>query len=161
MKTQETQSFKHNQPLIDRLISLVLLDIDAIHAYDQAINNIESLTVKNQFLQFKYDHERHVQNLTSSLHQLGAQAPEYRREFKGYSFSKFKSPESSKDLEEILHIMKENEQYTNMTYDGVLSYEIPDELRTLIKNNRDDERRHLKYIRSCIDSRIWEQKEAA
>jgi hypothetical protein len=48
-----------------------------------------------------------------------------------------------------------------MTYDGVLSYEIPDELRTLVKNNRDDERRHLKYIQSCIDSRIWDQKEVA
>ena len=161
MEKKETQSFKQNRLFIDRLISLVLLDIDAIHVYDQAIQNIESITIKNQFLQFKYDHERHVQNLTEFLHQLGAEAPDYRREFKSFSFSKFKSLELCQDVEEILTLMRENEQYTNMSYDDFLSHEMPEELRTIIKNNRDDERRHLRYIISCINSRVWEQKEAA
>ena len=144
-----------SKQVLDQLVSLVLLDIDAIHSYDQAIKNINHLNVKNQFYQFKYDHERHVQNLSEYIHRLGSDSPQLTPEFKGYSFSKFRSLEGKEDLEEILHLMLENERCTNMTYDEVLSYELPHDVRFIVMNNRDDERRHLKYIKYCIDSKIW------
>ena len=151
-----------SRQLIDKLVSLVLLDIDAIHAYDQAMINLSMnvLSVKNQFLQFKYDHERHVQNLTDCIHRIGSEAPQFSKEFKGFSFSKFKSLEKVQELEEILNMMLENERCTNMTYDDVLSFDLPDEVRMTVKNNRDDERRHLKYIKNCIESKIWLKKVA-
>jgi len=146
--------------VVDQLVSLVLLDIDAIHAYDQAIKNIKSLSVKNQFYQFKYDHERHFQSLSEYVQRLGSESPQLTPEFKGYSFAKFRSLEGKEDLEEILNLMLENEKCTNMTYDEVLSYELPHDVRIIVMNNRDDERRHLKYMKYCIDSKIWMIKAA-
>ncbi len=145
--------------VVKKVNSLIQLDIDAVHAYQQAIEHIDVTDVKNQLVQFKHDHENHVQNLSEVVRKLGGQPPEFSRDFKGFVIQGFTALRSVTGTEGALKAMKSNEELTNSSYDDALSWDVTTEVRNVIQKNRDDEKRHLRYIEQCIENCVWEQRE--
>ena len=145
--------------VVKKLSTLVQLDIDAIHAYEQAIEKIENVQVQDQLTRFKEDHRRHVENLSSLIQRHGGQAPEYSRDFKGFLIQGFTALRSVTGTEGALKAMKSNELLTNKTYDEALSWDLADDVKDVVKRNREDERLHLNYIEKAIESRVWEAGE--
>jgi rubrerythrin len=150
-----------NPELMRHLISLVHLDIDAIHAYQLAIKEIDVQEVKDNLIKFKQDHQRHLDDLAPFIRSLGGEPPAFKPDFKGYFIKGFTALRSLTGTEGALKAMRSNEQLTNKTYEDALTWQMPDEIRSVIQKNRDDERRHLTYIEDIINQRVWEKKKIA
>ncbi|HEY3449419.1 MAG TPA: DUF2383 domain-containing protein [Myxococcales bacterium] len=139
------------------LSSLAQLDIDAIHAYDQAIHNIDVTSVREQLTQFKADHERHVRDLSVIIQRFGGQAPSFSPDFKGYVLQGFTALRSAMGTEGALKAMKGNEELTNRTYSNALGKGFPVDVLAVLQKNYADEQRHLAAINQWIGIRVWEQ----
>jgi uncharacterized protein (TIGR02284 family) len=143
-----------NENVISVLNDLIHLDIDAVHAYGQAIDNVEDSVIRSRLLEFQNDHERHIRELSESVRELGGTAIEHKRDFKGFLIEGMTAIRSSTGTKGALKAMKTNEVLTNRKYDKALDEDLPPRVRDLVLRNRDDERRHLQFIESCLSSKI-------
>ncbi|OFZ21629.1 MAG: hypothetical protein A2X94_00310 [Bdellovibrionales bacterium GWB1_55_8] len=150
-----------SKDLIKHLSSLVHTDIDAIHAYDQAIEKIDYKEVRDRLSDFRTDHHRHVTDLSSLIRDMGGDPPEFKRDFKGFLIEGFTALRSVTGTEASLKAMKTNERLTNATYEKALSWDVPTNVRDVIRKNREDERRHFDYIDQVLQSKPWEGVKAA
>lgn len=138
------------------LQSLAQLDIDAIHAYSSAIERIDLSDVKKQLIHFRADHERHVSDLSTLIGKLGGNPPKTTLDFKGFLIQGFTAIRSMIGNESALKAMKMNEELTNKNYYEALEFDLQPDVKAVVQKNYEDERRHLKYIRQCIENRVWE-----
>ncbi|MDA8091413.1 MAG: DUF2383 domain-containing protein [Nitrospiraceae bacterium] len=144
-----------------KLSNLVKLDIDAVHAYTKAIEHIDVPEVKHTLEGFMGDHERHIKNLSEQVRLLGETAPGLTKDFKGYLIEGFTAIRS-RDTESALKAMKTNEQLTNRIYASALKEKeaYPTNIMAILDLNYSDEQRHLSYIQTAINDRIWEKARA-
>lgn len=148
-----------NKNVLDRLVSLCQLDIDATRAYQQAIENCTHTEVKNQLSTFKADHERHIVDLSAMIRTLGGSPPERKPDFKGFLLEGFTAIRSATGTPGALRAMDTNEMLTNSRYKAALGLDLPDNVRSLVNKNYLDEVRHLQWIRDAIQNRVWEREE--
>ncbi|HSO00274.1 MAG TPA: DUF2383 domain-containing protein [Candidatus Nanopelagicales bacterium] len=145
--------------IVKELNDLIQLDIDAIHAYDQAIEACEHPMVKSRLTEFRSDHVQHVQDLGAHVRSLGG-TPEESRDFKGWLIEGFTAIMAQGDRSALV-AMKGNEQLTNNRYEAALQIpEFTAEIRSTIEKNRRDEARHLQWINEALDLKLWERKAA-
>ena len=136
---------------------LVHLDVDAIHAYDQALKNIDVAHIRSQLERAKADHERHISELSAAIVDLGGTAPVIRRDMKGLLIEGMTALRSAMGTEQSLRAMQTNEKLTNKTYQEALDDRaLPDDVREVVLKNRADEARHLDWINKALDQRLWE-----
>jgi uncharacterized protein (TIGR02284 family) len=147
-----------NQEMAQKLGSLVQLDIDAIHAYKEAIEEIDVSEIRQQLSSFQSDHSRHVQELSDLIRHLGETPPEFSRDFKGFLIQGFTALRSISGTEGALKAMRSNEKLTNSTYDQARSWKLEPTARELVEKNYRDEQRHLQYIEETIANRTWEKR---
>lgn len=143
--------------VIDKLSQLIHLDIDAVHAYGQAIKQIDLVPIRETLEQFLEDHDRHVRNLSDKIRQLGGDPPEYSRDFKGFLIEGFTAIRSMTGNKGALEAMKMNERLTNRKYNDAMGWDVPLDVKTIIQSNFEDEKRHLQFIEQALDKRLWEQ----
>lgn len=143
--------------ILKELNSLTQLDIDAIHAYDQALSHIDVLSIKDQLTQFRDDHHRHVRDLSDAIRRLGGQPPSFQKDFKGFLIQGMTSARSSTGTEGALKAMKTNEQLTNRNYSQAVNMGFPDDIKAIVERNFRDEQRHLATIEQWINTAAWEQ----
>jgi uncharacterized protein (TIGR02284 family) len=143
-----------NEKVISVLNDLIQLDIDAVHAYGQAIDNVEESVVRSRLLEFQNDHERHIRELGQEVLNQGGTPIEHKRDFKGFLIEGMTAIRSATGTRGALKAMRTNEVLTNRQYDKALEEALPPRVRDLVMRNRDDERRHLQYIDSCLSSKI-------
>jgi uncharacterized protein (TIGR02284 family) len=142
-----------NEKVISIVNDLIQLDIDAVHAYGQAIDNIEDSVVRGRLLEFQNDHERHIRELSQLVRDQGGTPIEHKRDFKGFLIEGMTAIRSATGTKGALKAMKTNELLTNRKYEKALEEALPPRVRDLILRNRDDERRHLQYIETCLTGR--------
>ena len=143
---------------ISTLNDLIHLDIDAIHAYRQAIDACEIAEVRTQLAAFMADHEQHVTNLEAAVRNVGG-VPAAGRDLKGFFIEGFTAVVSRGDRSALM-AMRGNEEITTRRYDAALRANLAAEIRTLVEKNHQDEVRHLNWIKDAIDRRVWERKAA-
>ena len=136
---------------------LVHLDVDAIHAYDQALKNIDVAHIRSQLERAKADHERHISELSAAIVDLGGTAPVIRRDMKGLLIEGMTALRSAMGTEQSLRAMQTNEKLTNRQYEKAAKMALPAHVDALVRRNLEDERRHLAYIEDAIARRVWEQ----
>lgn len=146
-----------NKDMADKLRSLAQLDIDAVHAYDQAIDQIEHIGIRQQISQFREDHNHHVQNLSRIITELGETPPEFSRDFKGFFIEGFTALRSATGTEGALKAMQTNENMTNKKYDEARSLPFRQDIKAVVEQNYSDEQRHLRYIEQTLGNRSWEK----
>lgn len=140
-----------SKQLIDKLCNLAQLDIDAVHAYDEALQHIDNQNIYESIKEFRDDHIRHINDLSEVITSFGGTPPERTKDFKGYLIQGFTSLRSITGTIGALKAMETNEVLTNKTYANALeSNEMPKEVRTLVEKNYEDEKRHLNYIRTTL-----------
>lgn len=145
---------------VARLRSLAQLDADAVGAYDAAIARIQEPLVRERLNDFRIDHMRHVQDLNTVITQLGGAPVELRPDLKGAAMKGLTAMSSMMGTEAALVAMLGNEEYTNRTYDVALKFAWSPEVRTLIEKHREDERRHVLWVREAVRTRPWERQRA-
>lgn len=143
--------------VISLMRDLVHLDVDAIHAYDQAIKNIDVASVRAELTRYKGDHERHVTDLSAAIVELGGDAPPIRRDVKGFFIEGMTALRAAMGTEQSLKAMLTNEKLTNREYDKAAKMALPPQIDALVQRNQADERRHLEFIEDAIARRVWER----
>lgn len=136
--------------LIDQLESLIRLDIDAIHAYDQAIKRIEQPLYRDKLVAFQGDHRRHVDALSAKLRELGETPPAFSPDFKGFFIEGFTALRSMTGTKGALEAMETNERLTNSRYEKASRMDFPSDIAMIIRENFADEQRHIAFIREAI-----------
>lgn len=139
------------------LSDLIHLDVDAIHAYDQAIDHIDVVAIKDRIIEFRDDHERHVTDLSAEIRRLGGEPPKRGRDLKGFFLEGFTAVRAATGTEGALKAMHTNEELTNRRYQDALDSGLPAEALDVVRRNREDERRHLAFIDQVLRDKMWEQ----
>jgi uncharacterized protein (TIGR02284 family) len=144
------------QASLEQLVTLVQLDIDAAQAYAQAIETIGIQEIRDRLDEFREDHERHVDELSAAITRLGGKPPERAPDLKGQLIGGYTAIRSAMGIAGALRAMKNNEILANRIYEQALALELPDDVKAIVERNREDERRHLAYIESVLEDRVWE-----
>jgi uncharacterized protein (TIGR02284 family) len=145
--------------LLKRLDDLLAVDIDAVNAYQEAIDRISVSSVQDQLRQFKEDHQRHIRELSECVTRFG-EKPREKGDFKGFFLKGFTAVSSMMGDEAALKAMRQNEQITNRSYEKALEEEgLPDDVRAIFERGLADEKRHLAVIEEMIRTRAWETGE--
>jgi uncharacterized protein (TIGR02284 family) len=139
---------------IEVMNDMLQLDLDAILAYDEAIHACDVDEIKTRLREFRGDHERHVRDLSLAVRTYGGQ-PKEKRDIKGFFIQGFTKMMSRGDRSALM-TMRANEELTNRSYAAALKHELPHEVRTLLEQNYNDERRHLQWIKDAISRSAWE-----
>lgn len=145
---------------IARVRSLARLDVDAIGAYDAAIQQVDVEDVKTKLAEFRLDHVRHVQDLNAMLAKLGGEQIAVEPDMKGVVLKTMTSMTSRLGTEAALVSMMGNEGLTNVTYELALKADWTEEEREIIEKNRADEKVHITWLKDALLARVWHRREA-
>src|SRR5262245_47875812 len=121
---------------VQTLNDLIHLDIDAIHAYRQAIDACTVPEIRDHLTAFKADHERHVLDLQAAVRKLGAE-PAAERDLKGFFIEGFTAIASMGDRS-ALYAMRTNEEITNRRYEAARRAIVDIDLSKLVAQNLAD-----------------------
>jgi rubrerythrin len=137
---------KITDALKTRIRDLILLDLDAVEAYDAAIARLKDELSKSELGTFRSDHERHVRDLSPLLLALG-ETPPVKGDFKRFlAKGKVVLGAIFGDLE-ILRAMWSNEDTTNQKYEEAFAETaLSPDVRVVVERNLSDERRHRAWI---------------
>ncbi len=136
--------------VIELLCNLIELDYDAIEAYQASIERLKDPEAKRRMREFMGDHERHTQDLSRCVRELGGQPPK-RGDIKRV-LTKGKVVLGSLGSDRgILMAMKTNEKDTNKAYERATSRtDVPRNVREILLRNYEDERKHLRWIEEWL-----------
>jgi len=136
--------------ILKHLEKLIQLDVDATHAYDQAIKNVNEQVIKDKLIQFQSDHRKHIDLLSAKVLELGGTPPELTSDFKGFMISGFTALRSLTGTKGALEAMETNERLTNSRYEEACKLDFPVDILAICRSNWADEQRHLSFIREAI-----------
>ena len=146
-----------SEKLIDRLNQLLMLDHDAVDAYEQAIKRMDSPFCREKLREFQADHRRHIVDLKTCIESYGG-SPKDRKDLKGFFIAGMTAIQSMGGDESALKAMHVNERITNREYDEALKDQtMPEDVRNLVQKNRADEARHLAWVEEALSKRYWEK----
>ena len=148
-----------DRDVVGDLNNLIQLDVDAIKAYDQAIEACEHASVKIKLTEFRADHQRHITDLSAHVRALGAE-PEVKQDLKGYLIEGFTAI-TSIGTHSALVSMQGNEVLTNKSYQSALKKDFSPEIRATLERNFSDEQRHLSWIKEALRLKAWEREAKA
>ncbi|UFS69180.1 PA2169 family four-helix-bundle protein [Geomonas sp. RF6] len=138
--------------IINQLQKLIHLDVDATHAYDQAIKNVSEQIIKEKLILFQADHRKHIDLLSAKILELGGTPPELTSDFKGFFITGFTALRSLTGTKGALEAMESNERLTNTKYEDASRLDLPLEIVSIVQSNLSDERYHLSFIREALAS---------
>ena len=138
--------------ILDNLNKLIHLDVDAIHAYDQAIKNVSERTVKEKLMLFQTEHRGHIDQLSTKVRELEGTPPELTSDFKGFIISGFTAVRSLTGTKGALEAMETNERLTTSKYAEASKLDFPVDVLAIVQSNWADEQRHLAFVREAISS---------
>jgi rubrerythrin len=143
--------------MVKKLSSLVQLDVDAVHAYDEAIQQIDTVAVRERLKHFRNDHDRHIRELSEKIRELGKTPPEPTPDLKGIRIKGFTALRGITGTEGALKAMQTNETLTNSRYEEAADSDFRNDIKAIVEKNYKDEQRHLRYIEEALSTRAWEK----
>jgi uncharacterized protein (TIGR02284 family) len=130
----------------DTMKQLVELDYDAVAAYQAAIDRLDDPFTRDHLGEFMSDHQRHIQELSHLLRELGFEPPT-ESDAKAFLTQGKVVIGSLVGDKGILAAMRSNEDDTNEAYERALEREdVLPRARGLLERNLEDERRHRAWI---------------
>ncbi|MDP1880136.1 MAG: DUF2383 domain-containing protein [Parachlamydiaceae bacterium] len=135
---------------IKAIKDLIELDYDAIAAYEAAIDRLEKEETKNALQDFKKDHEKHVEELSSFIKSKNENPPTGPSFKSVLTKGKVILANIVGDMT-ILKAMRANEIDTTHAYERINNCpNIPEEISDFLKQGFEDERRHLAWLEKNI-----------
>ncbi len=127
--------------------NFILLERDAIAAYETTIERLQDPALKAQVEDFRQDHLRHLDELAAMASRHGADVPQEGDMKQILTTGKVKLASLVGDDATILRAMSTNEADTVTAYsNGCENQAIPPEDRALFERGLADERRHKEWM---------------
>jgi len=140
--------------LVEVLTDLAQLDVDAVLAYNQAIDNIDELPIRDTLVSFRADHDRHITELGAMIASFGGVAPSLERDLKGFFIEGMTAIASKVGTRGALLAMIGNETLTNAKYKTALGKNLSQDVKVVVEQNYRDEQRHLAYIKDTLKAKF-------
>ncbi len=141
-----------NKEIAERLGSLMRLDHDAVLAYNRAIDDISTRSIKAALQRFRSDHERHVSNLSDMIRNEGGEPPSLSRDARGVFLEGMTAVQSEMGERAALKACETGEKYVNYKYNQAVNDDFPRHVKQLLERNYDDEKHHLTYIQERLQA---------
>ncbi|MDI3290850.1 ferritin-like domain-containing protein [Polyangium sp. 15x6] len=143
-----------DEKILQCLNELIALDLACAAAYEVARGVCKDEEILGKFSEFREDHLRHVRELGEHIRSAGIEPPS-ELDTKGVIIQGFTSLASQEDRTAVL-AMRGNEELSNNAYASALQAGLPEEIRTLVAANFEDERRHMRWMRGAVVLRGWD-----
>lgn len=141
--------------MIEKLSSLMKLDVDAIRTYEKVLEKIQDSDVSQKLMKFRDDHIKHTDTLADIIKKLGGTPPSRNFDLKGLFLTGAVMLERILGSEDALRTLKTGEEIISNAYDSSVTKEFPADIRSVLDIHNRDESEHLKYISYAIDIKIW------
>lgn len=130
--------------------NFILLERDAIAAYDATIERLEDPAHKARISEFRADHERHLNELTQMAARHGAEVPSEGDSKQLLTTGKVQMANLVPGDGSVLKAMSSNESDTVSAYSsGCDNQVVPAEERPVFERALADEKRHKDYMDSA------------
>ncbi|MCR8827026.1 ferritin-like domain-containing protein [Pseudosulfitobacter koreensis] len=128
------------------LRNLIILEHDAIAAYDSTIEKLESAEYRAKIEEFRSDHHDHVRELNALAEKLGVPSPQEGDMKQWLTTGKVAMASLAGDSA-VLGAMKTNEDDTVSAYESALNNSVATpEWRPILEKGLADERRHRAWM---------------
>jgi rubrerythrin len=132
--------------------NLLLLEHDAIAAYEQTLQRLENPSYKQKIAEFRADHDRHVQELTRLATAVGAK-PYREGDAKQMLTTGKVALASLMGDSAILTAMRSNEEDTVTAYERASRHtEATPEARAIFERAHADELRHREWMANAASA---------
>lgn len=133
--------------LLKNLHSLAQLDRDAVGVYGEVLSHITDADVKEHFVEFRDEHQHHVDQLSAAIVRHGEAAPDLKVDLMGTVAEWIVAFRSMLGEKGPLHAMHMAETYHNSRYREAAAWDVDDEaLAALLQTFYVEEQRHLSFI---------------
>ena len=133
--------------------NFLILEHDAIAAYEATIERLEDPAHKAKITEFRGDHERHVRELTEIAAKHGVAVPTEGDMKEMLTTGKVKIAGMMGGDSAVLKAMSSNENDTISAYDsGSRNTVVPVEDRPIFERGLADERRHQSYMETAAQT---------
>jgi rubrerythrin len=140
------------EELIEAMSELAQVDIDALHAYSQALEQIEDEVIRSRLEEFMAQHREHIDRLSAAIKELGGQPPAFSKDFKGFFIEGFTALRSSTGMIGALKALRTTEEITHRYYAKAVPMEAPARLKDIYRRHLSEERIHLDYVVSNLEA---------
>lgn len=135
------------------------VEIEVLRSYDRAIKKVGHPGTADQLAQFRNEHAKHLQDLFAS-HQVARRFPRRLREegrsrHEGFTGRVAMADDTEGALREVLAV----EEVCSRGWDALTIDELTPKLGKLARRINEDERRHIRFLRRLIDTRVWDLEE--
>lgn len=144
--------------IIGKLNSMVRLDNDALSSYNRVIGNIDDQVIKSEITRFRDDHLRHVDKLSSLVIKYGGVPARDDKDIRGLFLGSATAIENFAGLQGSLMALQTGEKVTNNDYSEAVSWDVPEDVLLVLKENYEDEKRHLRFVNQAIADKVWERR---
>jgi uncharacterized protein (TIGR02284 family) len=151
----ETQVLSQDK-IVEELNEVLQIDLDAVGAYQSAIDRIDEISIKQQLQAFQGDHQRHIIDLKAIIRRCGGE-PRDKPDLQGAIRKGFTALAGLVGTEAALRAMLSNERKTNEVYEHHVKKNFPADILDVLRRNYSDEQRHFAWIESAVHTRLWEQ----
>ena len=136
--------------LLKEITLLSRLEIDSIHCYNHAIQEIKQKSTKLQLENFRKDHRDHLEALSALIYEFGGVSQNYSSEFKCFWNQSFSPVNKGDGPIKTLQILVSNESIINSHYESFLLSSVSGDLRAQIEGHFEDEQDHIIYIEEIL-----------
>ena len=147
----------NNLEIADALTDLVQLDVNAAKAFSQAIENIEIISLREQFAKFRDIHNQQAEALTKVIRALDVVPPERTSDFKGFLMESWAAIRGGSGVEGTLKAMKTNIEHIDKKYREASALPLTPSIGALVQANYRNVRSQLDFIEKALSNRIWER----
>lgn len=125
--------------------SLVHLDLDAVHLYDEALEHVRDEDVRARFSEFRDEHEYHATVLAAEITRLGEEPPKPRVDIAGELAEVVTAIRATRGTVGAIEAMRTAERYHNRRYHEAQTWQLDVTLTEVLARFYTDEQRHLEY----------------
>jgi rubrerythrin len=136
--------------MVRHLGSLVHLDVDAVHVYDEAIEHVTEDAVRTRFTEFRDEHDYHATVIAAEIRAMGEEPPQPREDLVGELAELVTGLRATRGTEGAVAAMRTAERYHNRRYREAQEWDLPPKLKEVVERFYADEQRHLEFCEKWL-----------
>lgn len=138
--------------IVRHLASLMHLDIDASHVYDEVLTHATDEDIRNHFTMFRDEHKHHADVIAGVIEALGETAPAPDEDLVGRLSELALGLRSATGDRGALHAMRTAENYHNSRYKDAKGWDVEATLKETLTSFYGDEVEHLAYMEKKLST---------
>lgn len=141
--------------LIDRLDSLMHVELDAVRVYDEALHHTDDHEVHARLERLRDEHDDHARQLAATIRRFTGAEPATDIDLRGHTAEWITALRSLSGTAGALRAIRAAEKYHNRRYAEAVRWDIDDRaIAEMLQRFLGDEREHLEYVEAQVEGQV-------